>query len=44
MKDPWTDKVTLLLKRSMKLDKINQILIDDGLRKNVEIRTSVVFK
>ena len=28
----------------MKLDKIDQILFDDGLRKNVEILTSVVFK
>ena len=28
----------------MKLDKINQILNDDGLHKNVEILTSVVFK
>ena len=28
----------------MKRDKINQILNDDGLYKNVEILTSVVFK
>ena len=42
MKDPWTE--LYYFRSHMKLDKINQILNDGGLHKNVEILTSVVFK
>ena len=44
MEDPWTDKVTLLLQVYETRQNQSDPLIDDGLRKNVEILTSVVFK